>query len=56
MHYSISRVAETINVSAQSLRSWENQGLIPKPERRPTGRREYSDDDIEAIKEYLNNR
>lgn len=56
MGYSIGRAAEILNVSVQSLRSWENQGLIPKPERRPTGRREYSDEDIEAIKEYLNKR
>ena len=56
MSYIISRVAEMLNISDKSLRSWEKQGFIPKPERRPTGRREYSDVDIKAIKEYLNKR
>jgi len=56
MAYSISRTAEILEVSTQSLRKWEKQGLIPKPHRRPTDRREYSDKDIQAIKEYLTKR
>lgn len=56
MAYSISMVAKILEVSPQSLRKWEKQGLIPKPHRRPTGRREYTDEDIKAIKEYLNKR
>lgn len=56
MAYSISRVAEMLEVSSQSLRKWEKQGLITKPRRRPTGRRAYTDEDIKAIEEYLNKR
>ncbi len=56
MTYSIGTAAKILEVSSQSLRKWEKQGLIPKPHRRPTDRREYTDDDIKAIKEYLNKR
>lgn len=56
MIYSIGRAAEILQVSRESLRRWEQQDLIPKPKRKPTDRREYTDDDIKAIKEYLNKR
>ena len=56
MAYSIGRAAELLQVSPESLRRWEKQGFIPKPKRRPTDRREYSEGDITAIKEYLNKR
>jgi len=54
MAYSISVAAKILEVSSQSLRKWEKQGQIPAPHRRPTGRREYSDSDLAAIKQYLN--
>ncbi len=54
MTYSVSMAAKMLEISCQSLRKWEKQGLIPTPHRRPTGRREYSDADIAAIKQYLN--
>lgn len=53
MTYSIGEVAKMFRVSTQSLRCWEKQNLIPKPYRRPTNFREYSDADIEAIREFL---
>ena len=56
MAYSIGRAAEMLEVSPQSLRKWERQGLIPKPHRRPTDRREYTDEDIKAIIEFLKKR
>lgn len=56
MGYSIGRTAELLNVSVQSLRNWEKQNAIPRPDRRPTGHREYTEADIEAIKEYLYSR
>lgn len=56
MTYSISEVAKMLRVSSQSLRTWEKKGFIPKPDRRPTGRREFTDEDIKAIKEYLKKR
>ncbi len=56
MVYSIGEVAKMLNVSPQALRNWENQRLILKPQRRPTNRREYTDDDIKAIQKYLDAR
>lgn len=53
MSYLIGRAAEMLGVSTGSLRKWERHGLIPKPRRRPTSIREYTDDDIEAVKEFL---
>lgn len=53
MTYSIGEVAKMFRVSTESLRSWEKQGLIPKPYRRLTNRRQYADDDIKAIREFL---
>ena len=53
MVYSIGEVAKMLRVSPQSLRSWQKQGLIPQVGRRPTNQREYTDANIEAIKEFL---
>ena len=53
MSYSIGEIAKMLRISRESLRNWEAQGLIPKPNRRPTDIRSYSDEDIEAIKEML---
>lgn len=54
--FTINEVAKMLRVSRESLRNWESQGVIPKPKRRPTNQREYTDADIEAIKNYLNKR
>lgn len=56
MEYSIGETAKLLKVSTQSLRSWEKQNLIPKPSRRPTGMRMYTDTTIEAIKQFLDKR
>ncbi|MFC1990017.1 MerR family DNA-binding transcriptional regulator [Chloroflexota bacterium] len=53
MTYSIGEVAKMLRVSNGSLRTYEKQGLIPKPQRRPTGHREYTDEDVKAIQEFL---
>jgi len=53
MTYSIGEVAKMLRVSVYSLRKWEKAGLIPKPARRPTNQREYTDADIKAIKQFL---
>lgn len=51
--YGIGTVARMLRVSPQSLRIWEQQGKISQPQRRPTGMREYTEADIEAIRKYL---
>ena len=53
MVYTIGEVAKMLEVSRESLRNWENQGFIPKCHRRPTDRREYTDTNVEAIREFL---
>ena len=56
MGYSIGQAASLLGVSKESLRSWERQGLIPKPQRILTNLRRYSDADIKAIREFLTNK
>jgi len=56
MSYSIGEVAKMLEVSPQSLRNWEVQGFIPKPHRSLTNRRRYGDEDIRAIRNYVNSR
>ena len=54
--YKIGEVARMLQVSIESLRRWEQKGLIPKARRRLTGLRIYSSEDIEAIKKHLQQR
>ena len=56
MDYSIGEVAKILEVSPQSLRNWEKQGLIPKPHRRPTDLRQYTKEDIQTIKQFIERR
>ncbi len=49
----IGQVASILNVSQSSLKRWEAAGVIPKPPRRPTGLREYSEEHIKAIEKFL---
>lgn len=54
--YSIGQTAGLLRVSVQSLRNWERQSKIPQPQRRPTGMREYTEADIEKIRNFLQSR
>ncbi len=57
MIYSIGVAAKMLGVSRESLRVWEKQGLIPKPQRILTKNlRRYSDADLEAVRKFLANR
>ncbi len=47
--YSIGQAAELTGVSAYTLRYYEKIGLLPSPERKGGGIREYSDTDIRFI-------
>ena len=49
----IGEVAKMTGVSVQSLRIWERQELIPKAKRSPTRHRLYTNDDVQAIKQFL---
>jgi DNA-binding transcriptional MerR regulator len=47
--YTIGKVSELTSVSAYTLRYYEKIGLLPSPERKGGGIREYSDTDIRFI-------
>lgn len=53
MTYRIGEVARLLCVSRESLRNWEKDGLILKPQRSPTGYRMFSESDIQTIKLFL---
>ncbi len=46
----IGRVAEHSGVPAKTIRYYEEIGLISKPERTPSGYREYDDRDVEVLR------
>lgn len=41
--------ARRAGVGTETLRYYERRGLLPRPQRRPSGQREYTDDDIRLI-------
>src|ERR1700693_588448 len=49
LHFAISDVSNLLNVSASTLRMWENVGLI-LPDRTSGGRRVYSPEKVERLK------
>jgi Cu(I)-responsive transcriptional regulator len=46
----IGRTAKAAGVNAQTLRYYERRGLIPRPARRGSGYREYSDDAVRIVR------
>ena len=52
----VGRVAELLEVSAASLRSWEIQGLIPVARRTPTNQRVWDESQVQQIREWLASR
>lgn len=50
--YRISQVAGELGVHVMTVRIWEKRGLIPKASRHPNGRRFYSQQDLEAIRNW----
>ncbi len=50
--YSRKEVATLVGTSTQSLRLWEDAGLIPAPSRDENDYRYWYEEDIRKIKEY----
>lgn len=50
VHFTISQVAKMINVSASTLRLWEQRGLA-RPQRTESGYRVYQLEDVERLKQ-----
>ncbi|MCR9205288.1 MAG: MerR family transcriptional regulator, partial [Halobacteriovoraceae bacterium] len=48
--YTIKNVSMMTGIGVHTLRAWEKRYGVVKPERSSTGRRFYSDDDIEKLK------
>ncbi len=45
----IGELAERIGVNPKTIRYYESIGLLPEPERLPSGYREYTDDDVDRL-------
>ena len=51
--YTISEVAETLNVSVPTLRSWERRYGVICPARTAGSHRRYSDEDVDRLIVFL---
>lgn len=56
MSYKIGEVAKVLEVAPVTIRKWEQEGLIPRARRTLTGQRVYSEEDICAMKKWLEER
>lgn len=45
----IGEVAEQIGINPKTIRYYERIGLLPNPERLPSGYRQYNDDDVDRL-------
>lgn len=45
----IGEVADQVGVNTKTIRYYEGIGLLPNPERLPSGYREYTDDDVDRL-------
>lgn len=45
----IGEVAEQVGINPKTIRYYEGIGLLPDPQRLPSGYREYSDDDVDRL-------
>lgn len=45
----IGQLAERLGINTKTIRYYERIGLLPEPERRPSGYRVYSDEDLERV-------
>ena len=48
--YRINRLAKELDVSIQTIKNYEGQGILPKARRDPRGWRYYTPEDIVKIK------
>lgn len=46
----IGELAERVGVNPKTVRYYEGIGLLPDPERLPSGYREYTDDDVDRVR------
>ncbi|MDQ4096760.1 MAG: heavy metal-responsive transcriptional regulator [Actinomycetota bacterium] len=48
--YTVSKLADQVGTSADALRYYERIGLLPEPERSPSGYRLYGDDAVDRVR------
>ncbi|MBO5960420.1 MAG: MerR family transcriptional regulator [Paludibacteraceae bacterium] len=53
LYYTIKEVAAMIGVSESTLRYWETEFVQLRPSRTPGGRRRYTTEDIEKVKQIV---
>ncbi|MCG7867737.1 MAG: MerR family transcriptional regulator [Candidatus Thiodiazotropha taylori] len=51
MQLTIGMLSKATNVPSATLRSWERRYGIPSPERTPTGRRQYAEEQVAIVRE-----
>lgn len=49
-YYTTQEIADEIGVHVSSVYSWEKKGLLVPAKKTPTGRRFYSEDQMQAIR------
>lgn len=47
--YTIGQLAQLANINIQTIRFYERKGIIPKPDRKPSGYRLFTDDDVKRL-------
>lgn len=48
-HYTVSQAAQQAGVTRKAIRTWEDKGLLPPPERTEAGYRLFTADDIAVL-------
>lgn len=46
----IGELADRVGVNPKAIRYYEGIGLLPSPDRRPSGYRDYTEDDVERLR------
>jgi DICT domain-containing protein len=54
--YGIGDVSERTGIAVPVLRMWESRFGFPQPQRRPNGRRRYSDADVQRLRQVVRHR
>ncbi|THV37059.1 MerR family transcriptional regulator [Glycomyces buryatensis] len=48
--WTVGKLAESVGVSADTIRYWEREGLLPPPERSPSGYRRYGESELDRAR------
>jgi Hg(II)-responsive transcriptional regulator len=48
-NYTIGQLARKVNVNIQTIRFYERKGILPKPNRKPSGYRMFTEEDVKRL-------